>query len=155
MMVKAIFSIKTFAKANKKISAYSEEAQEKFYTMNLDFKRRSFRYFSSLNQLVNKTKTEPRKYPLMIGVGKYDNNMAIKAAEMWAKWEPKCDFIIFDKAGHIVNMDIPEEFNSKLDEFLKKYLYNIPKNEQIWFNMRVQAVSRHQQKTLLIQMKNR
>ena len=34
MMLKAIFSIKWFAKANKKISAYTSKAQEEFYQLN-------------------------------------------------------------------------------------------------------------------------
>ena len=34
MMLKAMFSIKAFAEDNKKIAAYTKEAQEKFYQMN-------------------------------------------------------------------------------------------------------------------------
>jgi len=42
MMLKAIISIKWFAKSNKLISATTTEAQEKFYQMNIRFKKRSF-----------------------------------------------------------------------------------------------------------------
>ena len=78
MMLKAMFSIKAFAEDNKKISAYTNEAQEKFYQMNLGFKKSSFRYFATLHKLVNKYKTQKRDYPLLIGVGEYDNDMAKK-----------------------------------------------------------------------------
>ena len=50
MMMKAIFSIKWFAKANKKISAYRAEAQEEFYNLNIQFKKKSFKYLAKLNQ---------------------------------------------------------------------------------------------------------
>ncbi len=39
MMLKAIFSVKWFAGANQKISAYTEQAQRDFYEMNLAFPR--------------------------------------------------------------------------------------------------------------------
>ena len=120
MVLKAIFSIKAFAKATMKISVYTKVAQDKFYNMNIHFKKSSFRHFASLNQLVNKYKTHTRDYPLMIGVGKHDNDMAIKAAKMWFESESNSQFVIFDNAGHVVNMDTPNEFNSILEEFLEK-----------------------------------
>ena len=119
MMLKAVFSIKAFAKANKKISAYTKEAQDRFYEMNLEFRKSSFKHFASLKGIVNKFQIEEREYPLMIGVGEYDNNMAMKAAKMWSETEPNCKFVIFNNAGHIVNMDIPNEFNNTLEDFLQ------------------------------------
>lgn len=71
MMFKAIFSMKAFANDTKKISAYTKEAQEKIYQMNIEFRKSSFKYLASLGSLVNKVKTQKRKYPLMIGVGAY------------------------------------------------------------------------------------
>lgn len=114
MMLKAMFPIKAFAEDNKKISAHTKEAQDKFYQMNLDFKKSSFRYLATLGTLVNKYKTKERNYPLLIGVGEYDNDMAKKASLMWHESEPKSKFIIFSDAGHIVNMDTPDEFNKVL-----------------------------------------
>lgn len=120
MMVKAMFSIKAFAKDNRKISAYTKEAQEKFYEMNLEFKKSSFRYLATLGKLVNKYKTLKRDYPLLIGVGEYDNDMAKKASIMWHKSEPSSAYIEFTGAGHIVNMDTPEQFNKVLKRQLCK-----------------------------------
>ena len=118
MMLKAIISIKWFAKSNKLISAVTTKAQEKFYQMNIRFKKRSFMYLAELTKLVNRFKTTNRNYPVMIGCGKYDNPMAIKAANMWHKREPKSKMIIFENAGHLVNMDTPQEFNESLIRFL-------------------------------------
>lgn len=119
MMFKAMFSIKAFAKENKKISCYTKEAQEKFYQMNLEFKKSSFRYLSSLGKLINKYPTPKRNYPLLIGVGEYDNEMAKRASMEWHEAEPDSQFVEFKDAGHIVHMDIPEEFNQALEKVLQ------------------------------------
>lgn len=119
MMLKAMFSIKAFAKDNKKISAYTKEAQEKFYQMNLEFKKSSFRYLATLGNLINKYHTKKRTYPLLIGVGKYDNDMAKTAAVMWHESEPESEYIEFYGAGHIVNMDTPEQFNKELRKIIR------------------------------------
>ncbi|QOY35469.1 alpha/beta fold hydrolase [Anaerobacillus isosaccharinicus] len=119
MMLKAIISIKWFAKSNKLISAVTPEAQEKFYQMNIRFKKRSFIYLAQLTKLVNKFNTTNRNYPVMIGCGIYDNPVAIKVANMWHESEPKSKLIVFENAGHLVNMDTPQEFNKKLFAFIK------------------------------------
>lgn len=119
MMLKAMFSIKAFAEENKKISAHTKEAQEKFYQMNLNFKKSSFRYLASLGKMVNKYQTKKREYPLLIGVGEYDNDMSKKASAVWHKSEPDSKYIVFSGAGHIVNMDTPELFNEELMKIIK------------------------------------
>lgn len=119
MMLKAMFSIKSFAKDNKKISAYTKEAQEKFYEMNLEFKKSSFKKLATLGKLVNKYKTMKRDYPLLIGVGEYDNEMAKKASAIWHKSEPDSEYVEFSGAGHIVNMDTPEQFNKVLKKVIR------------------------------------
>ena len=44
MMLKAVFSIKWFAKTNKKISAYTSQAQNEFFDMNILFPKKSFMF---------------------------------------------------------------------------------------------------------------
>lgn len=119
MMLKAMFSIKAFAEDNKKISAYTKKAQEKFYQMNLKFKKSSFRYLASLGNLINKYQTQKREYPLLIGVGEYDHDMAKKASAMWHEAEPDSEYVEFSGAGHIVNMDTPEQFNRILKKVIQ------------------------------------
>ena len=119
MMFKALFSIKSFAEDNKRISAYTEEAQEKFYQMNLRFRKSSFRYLASLGKMINKYQTKERSYPLLIGVGKYDNEMAKKASMIWHESEPQSEYVEFESAGHIVNMDTPEQFNKVLKKVIR------------------------------------
>lgn len=117
MMLKAIFSVKWFAQSNKKISAYTLQAQKDFYEMNIRFPKKSFMYLASLNSMVNVRQTKTRRYPLLIGCGRYDIPAELSAVEMWKKNEPKCSVIIFEGAGHCVNMDVPNEFNAVMEEF--------------------------------------
>ena len=83
MILKALVSIKWFAKANKKISAFSPQAQNDFYDMNIQFPKKSFLYLASLDSMVNVFQTKSRKYPLLIGCGKFDIPMELKAVEDW------------------------------------------------------------------------
>lgn len=117
MMLKAVFSIKWFAKSNKKISAYTLRAQQEFYDMNIKFRKRSFMYLASLNGMVNVHQTPQRNYPVLIGCGEYDDQMAIEAVRQWKEHEPDCQTIIFENAGHCVNLDVPETFNMALEKF--------------------------------------
>lgn len=117
MMLKALFFIKWFAKANKKISAYTTQAQNDFYDMNVRFPRKSFLYLASLDSMVNVHPTGRRGYPLLIGCGRHDIPMELAAVEEWKAREPECRVVIFENAGHCVNMDVPEEFNRTMEEF--------------------------------------
>ncbi|MDR1003056.1 MAG: alpha/beta hydrolase [Oscillospiraceae bacterium] len=119
MMLKAIFSIKWFAKSNQKISAYTLQAQKEFFEMNIQFPKKSFIYLASLSSMVNARQANPRKYPLLIGCGSHDIPMERFAVEMWKKREPKCHLIIFEEAGHCVNMDVPKQFNTAIAVFWK------------------------------------
>lgn len=117
MMLKAFISVKWFAKSNQKISAYTLQAQKEFYGMNIQFPKKSFMYLASLGSMVNVRQAKPRKYPLLIGCGEHDIPMELSAVEMWKKNEPECCLIIFNGAGHCVNMDVPNQFNAAMEEF--------------------------------------
>ena len=119
MMLKALVSIKWFAKANKKVSAYTAQAQDEFYGMNLQFPKKSFMYLAGLNSMVNKCRPQKRGCPLLIGCGKQDIPMQLAAIEMWQATEPGCQMVVFEGAGHCVNMDVPHEFNAEIEKFWK------------------------------------
>lgn len=119
MIIKGLISVKWFAKDNKRISAYTQAAQEDFYKMNIKFQKRSFMYLSSLGSMVNNCKTEARDYPLLIGCGEHDIPMEHEAVKQWAQREPGSETVIFKGAGHCVNMDKPEAFNQYMESFWK------------------------------------
>ncbi len=116
MMLKAMFSIKWFAKANKRISAFTTQAQEEFYNLNLKFKKKSFMYLAGLQKLINKFPTKQRKYKLLVGCGEHDIPMEIDIVNEWAERE-HCEKVIIKGAGHCVNMDKSQEFNDCLERF--------------------------------------
>ncbi len=117
MMLKALFSIKWFAKSNKKISAFTLQAQNDFYDMNVQFPKKSFMYLASLNSMVNIHQTGQRTYPLLIGCGEFDIPMELEEIKIWKDREPQCKVVIFENAGHCVNMDTPQIFNETMEEF--------------------------------------
>lgn len=119
MMMKAFVSVKWFAEANKKISAYTQKAQTEFYEMNIEFPKKSFMYLAGLNKMVNVCKTQKRSYPLMIGCGEHDVPMEHTAVKMWKDTEENAKVVIFKGAGHCANMDVPDLFNTTLHEFYK------------------------------------
>lgn len=116
MMLKALFSMKKFASANKAICAYTEKGQTAAYNMNLKFKRSSFRFMADIGKMVNRCKPTKRVYPLLIACGEHDIPTAIKIAEKWSEKEG-AELKIFRNAGHCANLDAPDEFNRVLEEF--------------------------------------
>lgn len=119
MALKALISIKWFAKANRKISAYTPSAQDEFYKMNVRFKKSSFRFLAKLNGLVNKYPKKQRKYALLVGCGEHDIPAEIEIVNDWAESD-KCEKVIIAGAGHCANMDAPQIFNSVLEDFWAK-----------------------------------
>ncbi|MBD3406589.1 MAG: alpha/beta fold hydrolase [Candidatus Lokiarchaeota archaeon] len=58
--------------------------------------------------------------PTLLIVGKEDITTPVWASEMLHEWLPQSDIIIVDKAGHLIITDHADEFNSLVDNFLKK-----------------------------------
>lgn len=116
MILKAMFSIKWFAKDNKKISAYTEQAKEEFYKLNIQFRKKSFMYLANLGKLVNRFSSKKRSYAILIGCGEYDIPMELQIVKEWSAKE-NCKCAVIQGAGHCCNMDNPQEFNSVLDNF--------------------------------------
>lgn len=117
MMLRAVFSVKWFAQGNRKISAYTPQAQQEFFEMNRRFPKKSFLYLASLNSMVNAHPGGPRPYPLLIGCGRHDIPGELSNLEQWKAREPDCEMLVFENAGHCVNMDVPEKFNAALEKF--------------------------------------
>ncbi len=117
MMMKAFLSIKWFAKANRKISAHTPQAQKVFYELNIHFPKKSFQYLAGTRKMVNTHPTQQRTYPLLIGCGEYDIPMELEMIKIWKEREPSCQSVVFKNAGHCVNMDVPQDFNRVLAGF--------------------------------------
>lgn len=116
MMLKAVVSVRWFAESNKRISACTKEAQEAFYALNIQFRRRSFLYLAGLQEMVNRFPPAPRPYRLLVGCGEKDIPMEIAIVNEWAE-EAHCPKAIIPEAGHCCNMDNPRAFNRCLEQF--------------------------------------
>ena len=119
MLLRAFFSMRWFAKANRKISAYTPQAQSEFFAMNLLFPKKSFKFLATLGSMINRYETGQRAYPLLIGCGLFDIPMELEEMKAWKSREPDCTVVFFENAGHCVNMDVPEEFNQAMEKFWK------------------------------------
>lgn len=75
--------------------------------MNLLFPKKSFVFLATLNSMINNHKTEQRNYPLLIGCGRFDIPMELETIKQWKISEPDCRVVVFENAGHCVNMDVP------------------------------------------------
>lgn len=118
-VLKALFSIQLFSKSNAEISVYTEQAQKKFYQMNILFRRRSFTYMTSLQQIMNQ-KQSVHKFPLLIMYGEHDTELAITLSNVWFSNSQRSTLVSIENAGHCANMDNPKKFNQILLEFLQE-----------------------------------
>lgn len=118
-MLKALFSMSWFSKSNAKISAYTEQAQNKFYEMNMQFKRSSLSYMSSLGNIMNQSKAR-LNVPLLIMYGEHDAEITAEFSKNWFSNRPESKLVVIKDAGHCANMDNPEEFNRELMIFLEE-----------------------------------
>lgn len=118
LFLKGLISIKWFANSCKKISAETPDAQKAFYNMCLNFPKKSFFQLMDLSKMMNKYRISQRDYPLMIACGSKDHKIAIESAEVWHRIEPLSHLYFFENAGHLVNMDAPNQFNERLLAFL-------------------------------------
>ena len=67
--------------------------------------------------MVNVFQTKQRTYPLLIGCGEFDIPGERKEVERWKSREPQAKVVVFENAGHCVNMDVPRKFNEVMEEF--------------------------------------
>lgn len=118
MVFKAFVSIKWFAKANKKISAHTAEAQEEFYRLNLSFKKKSLMHLANLGKVIKNAPKDEIRCPLLVGCGEQDFPLEKEIVKDWAK-KSNCQQLILEGAGHCLNMDKPNEFNRAIEGFWK------------------------------------
>lgn len=105
---------KKFARSFKEYMAHTEKAQERFYELNLNYDKKNWANFISLGKILNKKPVSERDFPLYIGVGEFEAEDICKANDEWHRREPDSQLIVFKGAGHLANMDTPDEFNDFL-----------------------------------------
>ena len=56
-------------------------------------------------------------YPMLILVGEYDIELALRISKKWHEESECAEFQIIENAGHCANLDQPEEFNRIVTRF--------------------------------------
>ncbi len=118
-LVKAMFSIKSFAKTFKKMSAYTLQAQEEVYRLALKFEKGAFKVFLSFKDIFKISKRS-WNFPVLIVYGVHDLQKYADNAFEWKNRLLKGHVAMIPSAGHFANMDNAEEFNRKVESFLKR-----------------------------------
>lgn len=87
-----------------------------------------FRYFDGYEPVAQLSSSDvPRserlaeiKVPTLVIAGAHDNIDARNNYQRWANGIPGAKMVVFPDAGHLVNIDMPQEFNQTVLEFLGK-----------------------------------
>ncbi len=94
-----------------------EAERRVFYQAMQCFTRRSFPVLSGMQKILDKTpRTIPQ--PLLIAIGEHDLPLILSHAQNWQQREPDGRLQVIAGAGHCANMDMPQEFNQQLLDFL-------------------------------------
>lgn len=120
LILRIMFSMKSFRAAISKLSVLMPEEQQKFITSASHFKRKSFRVMSTLSKIIAPSDSINLKCPILILYGANDIDLAKELGKSWHKDFPTSQFTCIEGSGHLANMDNPNQFNELVLAFLKK-----------------------------------
>lgn len=120
LVLKAIFSMKSFRKQTAKVSCQSERGQALFYLTTDRYERKSFLTMQGLKNIVQNRDVQ-QSFPLLILVGEYDIDVAKDMAKAWHNEIKHSEFYTIQNAGHCANIDEPLQFNKIVKTFLEKH----------------------------------
>ena len=120
LILRAIFSIKSFRKKTAEITCKSKKGQALFYETSSYYERKSFMVMQGLQNVIKNRKNIKPKYPTLILTGEFDIDLAIKMAKEWHSELKNSNYLILKNAGHCANIDKPLEFNKIVHEFIEK-----------------------------------
>lgn len=117
-MIKALFSIDSFHKYIAKVSVSNADSQELVYKMAKAFKRKSFKYLPGLGNVLKERANVTLACPTLILVGENDLDLAKEAAKQLHENTPNSRFKTIANAGHCANLDMSDNFNIILKNFI-------------------------------------
>lgn len=120
LVLRAIFSMKSFRKKTAEITCHSEKGQALFFKAASLYERKSFMVMQGLQNVIKDRKDIKTEYPTLILTGEYDIDLAKKMAIEWHSETDKSEYVMIENAGHCANIDKPLDFNSLLDGFIQK-----------------------------------
>jgi len=120
LMVRAIFSMKSFRQKTAQISCYTKKGQALFMEASSRYERKSFMVMPGLQQVVQDRKNHKPPYATLIVTGEFEIDLAHSIAKDWNANLDNSEYRMIMGAGHCANMDKPLEFNELLKEFIDR-----------------------------------
>lgn len=120
LVIRAVFSMKSFRKKTSQQICKSEEGQALFYETTSHYERKSFMVMQGLQNVIKDRKSIKPQYPTMILIGEFDIDLSIKMAKEWHSRIDNSQYFMIENAGHCANIDKPLEFNRIIEEFIEE-----------------------------------
>jgi pimeloyl-ACP methyl ester carboxylesterase len=120
LVIRAMFSMKSFRKKTAEIACHSEDGQALFYETASLYERKSFMVMQGLQNVIKDRKDIKTDYPTLLLTGEFDIDLAKKMANEWNSETGNSEYVMIENAGHCANIDKPLDFNRLVDGFIQK-----------------------------------
>jgi pimeloyl-ACP methyl ester carboxylesterase len=118
LIIRALFSIKSFRKKTALITCSTKKGQALFYESSSLYQRKSFLVMQGFQNIIKNREHIEINYPTLILVGEFDIPLAQKMAQQWHTELNNSTYGLIKNAGHCANMDQPSEFNLMVSDFI-------------------------------------
>lgn len=119
LVIRAVFSMKSFRKKASQQICKSEKGQALFYETTSHYERKSFMVMQGLqNVIMDRVNIKPQ-YPTLILTGEFDIELSKTMAKEWHSEIDNSKYFLIENAGHCANIDKPLEFNKIVKEFIE------------------------------------
>lgn len=112
-----LFRLEKFRRYVVNTATFTDHGRALMSAMVAGFERADLRTMKGLNVIMDASRTDELRCPLMIAVGEHDLAVIHESAERWRAAVPSAHTVVFAGAGHCVNMDEPEQFNAAVIDF--------------------------------------
>ena len=119
LVIRAVFSMKSFRKKASKQICKSEKGQALFYETTSLYKRKSFMVMQGLQNVIKDRQSIKPQYPTLMLIGEFDIELSKKMAKEWHSEIENSKIDLIENAGHCANLDKPLEFNRIVKEFIE------------------------------------
>jgi len=119
LIIRAVFSMKSFRKKTAEITCKTEKAQALFYETASHYERKSFMVMQGLQNVIKNRENINHQYPTLILTGEFDIDLAKKMAKEWHSYIDNSEYFMIENAGHCANIDNPLEFNDLVEKFIQ------------------------------------
>ena len=120
LVIRAVFSMKSFRKKASQQICKSEKGQALFYETTSHYERKSFMVMQGLQNVIKDRVSIKPEYPTLMLVGEFDIELSKKMAKEWNSEIKNSNYYLIENAGHCANLDKPLEFNKIVNEFIER-----------------------------------